>query len=172
MELDAMLAYTDWLMNRVADACRALPTGLFTAPTVFPNGHALGLGSLCDTFLHMAQNEHRWVGLRFHNLPYRPAREQFPPDDYRDVERVVQLWRSGRALTTHWLAEHQAELDTPREFEGIFGKTTLHTTPRHVLLHTLTHTISHRGDITSQFSFLGAEPPELDYIVFVQLSER
>ncbi len=166
--LDSLLSYTDWLMNRVTDACRALPAGLFTAPTIFPNGRALGNGSLRDTFLHMAMIEHRWVGIRLLGQPYRPTGEQFPPHAYPDPDRVMDVWRSGRALTQQWLSARAAELDTPQEMQGIFGQASFRATPRDLLTHALTHTISHRGDITSQLSFLGVEPPILDYVIYAQ----
>jgi uncharacterized damage-inducible protein DinB len=166
-DLELLFAYTDWLMNRAAEACRALPADVFTAPTTFANGRNLGIGSLRDTLLHMAMIEQRWISVRLLGKPYRPAKEEFPPQNYPDVDSVMRVWQDGRTLTHRWLGEHAGELDTPREMTGIFGGGTLLATPRDLLLHTLTHTAGHRSDLTSQFSYHGTDAPVFDYIVFV-----
>jgi uncharacterized damage-inducible protein DinB len=166
-ELDTLFAYSEWLMQRAAGACEVLPAGLFTAPTTLPNGRNLGHGSLRDTLLHMAMIEQRWVGVRLLGQPYRPARESFPPDDYPDVARVMQVWQRGRAMSNEWLRGHASELDTPRKMTGIFGTASFQTIPRNLFMHALTHTIGHRSDLSSQFSFHGLDAPPSDYIVFV-----
>jgi len=82
-ELDLLFAYTGWLMRRAGDACRQLPEGVFTAPTVFANGINLGNGSLRETLLHMAMIEQRWIKVRLMGFPYRPAKVDFPPENYK-----------------------------------------------------------------------------------------
>jgi uncharacterized damage-inducible protein DinB len=165
--LQSLFDYTEWLMQRAAGACRNLPDGLFTAPTVFANGRNLGNGSLRETLLHMACIEQRWVGVRLLGQPFRPAKEQFPPQNYPDVDSIMQVWADGRLLTMRWLAGHADVLDTPRETLGIFGGPNFRSTPRELLLHALTHTIGHRSDLSSQFSFHGLDLPGLDYVIFV-----
>jgi uncharacterized damage-inducible protein DinB len=166
-ELDVLLAYTDWLMERAAGACRGLPAGLFTAPTLFGNGRNLGNGSLRDTLLHMSMIEHRWVGVRLCGKPFRPSKDEYPPQNYPGVDSIMQVWHSGRALSLEWLGEHAGELDTPRDILGIFGGASLRATPRDLFTHMLTHTAGHRSDLSSQFSFHGLDLPGLDYILFV-----
>jgi uncharacterized damage-inducible protein DinB len=169
-ELDVLFAYTDWLMQRAAEACRQLPAGIFTAPTVFANGVNLGNGSLRETLLHMAMIEQRWIKVRLMGYPYRPAKEEFPPANYPTVESIMQVWHAGRALSLEYLVQHMDELDTPRQMTGIFGSAPISATPRDLFTHALTHTIGHRSDLSSQFSFHGLEAPSFDYIVFVQLT--
>ena len=171
-ELDVLFAYTEWLMQRAGEACRLLPAGAFTAPTIFPNGINLGHGSLRDTLLHMAMIEQRWVCVRLLGQPYRPAREAFPPANYPDVPDVLDVWRAGRRMATDYLTGHAAELDTPRPMTGIFGGSAVQATPRDLFTHALTHTVGHRSDLSSQFSFLGLEAPALDYIVYVQSTQQ
>ena len=168
-EFDVLLAYTDWLMQRAAEACRQLPAGIFSAPTVFANGVNLGNGSLRETLLHMAVIEQRWIKIRLMGYPYRPVKEAFPLALYTDVESIMQAWHEGRALSLQYLAQHAGELDVPRPMTGIFGAGTVNATPRDLFTHALTHTVGHRSDLSSQFSFHGLEAPSFDYIVFVQL---
>ncbi len=169
-ELDLLFRYTEWLMQRMGEACGQLPAGVFTAPTVFPNGIPLGLGSLRDTLLHMAIIEQRWVGVRLLGQPYRPTKEAFPPDNYPDLPSILEVWRAGRQMSMDYLAGHTGELDTPRPVTGIFGRTSVQATPRDLFTHALTHTVGHRSDLSSQFSFHGLEAPNFEYIVFVQLT--
>jgi uncharacterized damage-inducible protein DinB len=169
-ELNILLAYTDWLMNRAGKACRQLPAGVFTTPTVFANGKYLGSGSLRDTLLHMACVEQRWVKVRLLGQPYRPLKEEIPSKNYPDVDSILQAWSAGRALSMQYLSAHAGELDVPREVRGIFGGTNIRSTPRDLFTHALTHTVGHRSDLSSQFSYHGLDSPEFDYIVYVQLT--
>jgi uncharacterized damage-inducible protein DinB len=169
-ELDVLFAYTEWLMQRAGEACGKLPEGVFTAPTVFPNGINLGNGSLRNTLLHIAMIEQRWVSVRLLGQPYRPAKDAFPPANYPDVPSILEVWRTGRKMSMDYLAAHMDELDTPRQMVSIFGSAPIQATPRDLFTHALTHTVGHRSDISSQFSFHGLDAPSFEYIVFVQES--
>jgi uncharacterized damage-inducible protein DinB len=169
-ELGILFGYTDWLMNRAGNACKQLPAGVFTAPTVFANGKNLGSGSLRDTLLHMASVEQRWVKVRLLGQPYRPLKEEFPAGHYPDVDSILQTWSAGRALSMQYLTAHTDELDIPRDVRGIFGRANIRATPRDLFTHALTHTVGHRSDLSSQFSYHGLDAPEFDYIVYVQLT--
>jgi uncharacterized damage-inducible protein DinB len=144
-----------WARNRQLRTCAGLTGEQFERPVggSFP--------SLRETLAHMAAVEWIWLERWRGNSPRGlPGRDEFPT-----LAVLTGRWEA----TERDMREYLESLDEdviarPKSYISTRGERWTYPLWQ-AILHLLNHQSYHRGQVTTQFRLLGAEPPRVDYLV-------
>jgi uncharacterized damage-inducible protein DinB len=162
MDRDALrelFDYTTFTWASYGNSVRALPAGAFTEAV-----GGSGWPALRDALFHIATAWDEWV--------CEQTGVAFEPRE-RDT---VTTWEELDAVRTPLRASLRGIIDdTPDDrmsatVPGIPGGPG--RAPGDVIAHILLHERGHHGDVTTLLSALGAEPPLMDYLVYVFFRDR
>ncbi len=151
-ELKRIVDANDWLWAKWWPALLALSTD---------QAHLEVGGSFPSVFAttaHMVGAEAVWLErLLGHRASFPPS----PPD----LEGLHELWQQLASRRQDWLRNADPETRITYTFTG--GTATNSVTE--IVLHLTSHTHFHRGQLASQFRWLGLTPPSAHWIGFFRL---
>lgn len=166
--LREMFEYDYWARDRQLHACAALDQEKFQRPM------GSSYSSLRDTLWHLLVAEKVWLDRWVGRSPQNPADAEVY---YKEVLATLAREKldTPAAFERPWRAvEHEtrAYLDGLREdalpqpltYINIKGQTWSYALWR-TLVHVVNHQSYHRGQVTTLFRQLGAEPPAVDFLV-------
>jgi uncharacterized damage-inducible protein DinB len=155
-DLIPLLQHMEWADARIWRAVRALP-------------EAAALDAMRERLLHIQLVQHAFLALwKGTPLTTFPQPDQFPTlaaleaygrQVYEDGRAVVGA-ADASALAAPLVVPHSEQLAPP-------GGSITHATMGETVLQVWAHTAHHRGQLALQIRQLGAEPPLIDYVVWV-----
>jgi len=147
-DLKTLVDYHYWARDRVLEAASRL------TPEQFTRDLGSSFKSVRDTLAHLYSAEWAWYQ-RWHGIS--PA-AHLPFDQFHDIESIRTAWTAHESKMRAFLdslAEH--ELDGIIEYKTLAGDASSSTIGQ-MLQHVINHGSYHRGQLTTMFRQLGAEP--------------
>jgi uncharacterized damage-inducible protein DinB len=151
--------YNYWARDRQLKACAALTEEQFLRPM----GNSFS--SVRDTLAHMIFAEWVWLERWLGRSPTQADRQQVAPDKFPTLDSVRERWsgleRNMRSYLGN-LEEHA--LSRPLTYTNWRGQVCSYQLGQ-TMFHVANHQTYHRGQVTTLLRQLGAEAPEVDYLV-------
>ncbi len=153
--LRELFDYHYWARDRQLQACSLLTEEQFLRPL------GASHSSLRDTLAHLLGAEwvwlERWLG--------RTPRALLAADDFPTLAKVEDRWRRVELDMRDYLAQIDEEkLAQPFTYVNLKGQTWTYPLWR-TLYHLTNHQSYHRGQVTTLLRQLGAQAPEVDFLV-------
>ena len=157
--LRELFDYNYWARDRQLKACAALTEEQFLRPM----GNSFS--SVRDVLAHLIFAEWVWLERWLGRSPTHADRQQVAPDKFPTLDSVRERW-SGLELN---LRSYLGNLDEPALSRSLTytnwrGQTCTYPLGQ-TMFHVANHQTYHRGQITTLLRQLGAEAPEVDYLV-------
>ena len=144
-----------WARDRQLQVCASLSAEDFMRPVggSFP--------SLRDTLAHMLAVEwfwlERWRG--------KSPQSLISAGDFPALEAVVQRWNTVEREMLEYMAGLDEEaLERPLTYMNTRGEQWTYPLLQ-MIVHVLNHQSYHRGQVATQLRMLGAQPPQVDFLV-------
>lgn len=153
--LRELFDYNYWARDRQLEACAALTPEQFLRPL------GSSFSSLRDTLAHLVGAEWIWLERWRGRSPSAiPSAEEFPA-----LEAIRVRWLEVEGEMREYLSGlNQDALAQPFTYVNLKGQRWTYPLWR-TLLHVVNHQTYHRGQVTTLLRQLGAQPPQIDYLV-------
>ena len=154
--------YNYWARDCQLQACASLSAEQFLRPVggSFP--------SLRDTFAHMVAVEWLWL----ERWRGRSPKSLTPPQDFPAREVVAERWAAVERDFRAYVADlDEAALAHPLTYTNSRGEEWTYPLWR-MIEHLLNHQSYHRGQLTTLLRMLGAQPPQVDFLVAQDMGFR
>jgi len=151
------IIYNHWANLQIADAATELDSKQFFKVLIssFPSVH--------KTFIHIIWAEELWLE-RWQGRPFIPALD---PRDFPTLERIKKKFESLYQDQIRYLKNLNPDSENQNvsyiNFQGKRWEYTL----RQMVQHLIIHSAYHRGQLVTLFRQLGINPPNTDYLMFV-----
>ena len=152
--LNELFDYNYWARGRQLQACALLSEEQFLRPlgNSFP--------SLRDTLTHLLAVEWLWLERWRGHAP----RTLLVPEEFPTLAALSQRWQTVEREMREYLAGLNEEaIERTVTCVSTRGQTWTYALG-HMILHLLHHQSYHRGQVTSLFRQLGAQPPKVDFL--------
>jgi uncharacterized damage-inducible protein DinB len=148
-DLKALLDFHYWARDRVLDA------GARLTPDQFTRDLGSSFRSVRDTLVHLYSADWSWYHLWRGVFPTAmPSPDQFP-----DLDTIRGAWNAHESTIRAYL-DSLAEADVNRVIEYRLPNGSTSSFPLgQMVQHLVNHGTYHRGQLTTMFRQLGAEPP-------------
>jgi uncharacterized damage-inducible protein DinB len=161
--LRELFEYNYWARDRQLQTCATLTPEQFLRPM----GNSFA--SLRDTLVHLLAVEWVWKARCRGASPTAREAEAFAPEKYPALSSIQERWPGVERDMRQYLDELREEaLPEPLTYTNLKGERRTYPLWR-VLLHLINHQSYHRGEVTTLLRQLGAEPPQIDYLVAIDV---
>jgi uncharacterized damage-inducible protein DinB len=157
--LKEMFEYNYWARDRQLRACAALTNEQFLRPL----GNSFS--SLRDTLAHLVAAEWVWLERWRGRSPTPRDAEDFAAEKFPDLGAIEERWRAvERNMREYLTGLGNQDLTQPLTYANLKGETWTYPLWQ-ALFHLINHQTYHRGQVTTLLRQLGAEPPQIDFLV-------
>jgi uncharacterized damage-inducible protein DinB len=157
--LQEMFEYNYWARDLQLRACARLTDEQFLRPL------GSSFSSLRDTLAHLVGSEWVWVERWLGRSPTKRDAEAFAATKFPNAHAVEERWaiveRDGRKYLAGLTEE---KLTQPFAYTNLQGQKWTYPLWR-TLFHVINHQTYHRGQITTMLRQLGAQAPQIDFLV-------
>ena len=157
--LQEMFEYNYWARDLQLRAC----TGLTDEQFLRPLGSSFA--SLRDTTVHLFWAEWLWLERWLGRSPTKREAEDFATSRFPNVRAIEDRWRTTEHDARHYLSGlTEDKLIRPLTYTNLQGEKWIYPLWQ-TLFHVINHQTYHRGQITTMLRQLGAQPPQIDFLV-------
>lgn len=154
-----MFEYNYWARDLQLRACTRLTDEQFLRPL------GSSFSSVRDTTAHLLWAEWLWLERWLGRSPTKREAEDFAPSKFRNVAAIEDRWRTVERNARHFLSGLAEEkLSQPLTYTNLQGEKWTYPLWQ-TLFHLVNHQTYHRGQITTMLRQLGAQPPQIDFLV-------
>ncbi|MFY9527454.1 MAG: DinB family protein [Candidatus Acidiferrales bacterium] len=157
--LQEMFEYNYWARDLQLRACAGLTNEQFLRPL------GSSFSSLRDTLAHLLGAEWVWLERWLGRSPSMREAANFAAEKFPAVGLLEERWRTVERDEREYLAGLTEEkLTQPLAYTNLKGERWTYPLWR-TLFHVINHQTYHRGQITTMLRQLGAQPPQIDFLV-------
>lgn len=157
--LRELFDYNYWARDQQLEACRKLTPEQFLRPL------GSSYSSLRDTLAHLVGAEWIWLERWRGRSPTGVEAADYAPEKFPTVAAIEARWREvERGMREYLAGLNQDALARPLTYVNLKGQRWTYPLWR-TLLHVVNHQTYHRGQVTTLLRQLGAQPPQIDYLV-------
>jgi uncharacterized damage-inducible protein DinB len=151
-----------WARDRQLQACASLTAEQFVRPvgSSFP--------SVRDTLAHMLAAEWLWL----ERWRGKSPKSLLPAGDFPDLESVVRRWKAVELEMREYTSGLNEEaLACPLTYMNFRGEEWTYSLWE-MMVHMMNHQSYHRGQVATQLRILGIEPPQIDFLLWLDMGFR
>lgn len=157
--LRELFDFNYWARDRQLQACAALTQEQFLRPL------GSSYSSLRDTLAHLVGAEWVWLERWRGHSPTPAEAAGFAAEKFSTLAVVEERWWDVERGVRDYLGRlDESALGRPLTYQNLKGETWSYPLWR-TLVHVVNHQTYHRGQVTTLLRQLGAQPPQIDYLV-------
>jgi uncharacterized damage-inducible protein DinB len=157
--LQEMFEYNYWARDLQLRACAGLTDQEFLRPL------GSSFSSLRHTMAHLLGAEWVWLERWLGRSPTKREAEDFAASKFANVPAIENRWRIVERDARHYLSGlAEQKLIQPLAYTNLQGEKWTYPLWQ-TLFHPINHQTYHRGQITTMLRQLGAQPPQIDFLV-------
>lgn len=157
--LRELFDYNYWARDRQLEACAVLTPEQFLRPL------GSSYSSLRDTLAHLVGAEWIWLERWRGHSPTPAGATDFAAEKFPALAVIEARWRDvEREMRDYLGGLREDALAQPFTYVNLKGQRWTYPLWR-TLLHVVNHQTYHRGQVTTLLRQLGAQPPQIDYLV-------